>query len=284
MSLGFEGDQNIVNIGDTATIRAYLYDVNDQAYTAENLVSVSFTIQHPDGVKEVVSGSIEDDGSAKGTYDNTALIGQYLVVAAFLTVEDGVRSARCDFEVIDPFAPIVVSPTWIIANESWEKFEDCFDANDEGPWLRDMTLNYFNQHKMEKFLDDALLDVNLQHPPTTLDAGFFVHDNGDNTFTASGNLPLLAQGIVLQIIRHLMRSYVEQPNPVGAQIAWHDRRDYLQRWQTVYQIEQQQYMRMVALFKRQFLQLGQNKLLVASKAGRLIPAPLRTRNVGRGYW
>lgn len=284
MSLGYDRDQNITYLGDTATLRAYLYDKDDHQYSADDLVGVTFLIQKPDSVTSTVTGSVEDDGSGKATFTDTDLTGQYLVIATFTTLSDGERSVRCDFEVVDPTAPINPSITWIIANEAWEKFEDCFDGEDEGPWLRDMTLNTFNKDKMEAFLDDALLDINLQHPPTSFGADYFVHNNGDGTFTASSDLPLLAQGIVVQIIRHLIRSYVEQPNPVGAQIAWHDRRDYLQRWQSVLQEEKEQYRRILALWKRQFLSLGQNKLIVASKAGRLIPAPLRTRNVGRGYW
>jgi len=81
-----------------------------------------------------------------------------------------------------------------------------------------------------------------------------------------------------------MRSYVEQPMPTGVQVAWQDRRDYLQRWREVFDLEKEQYDRWVALYKRGYLQLGHSKLLVAAKAGRLIPAPMRARSVGRGYW
>ena len=81
-----------------------------------------------------------------------------------------------------------------------------------------------------------------------------------------------------------MRSYVEQPLPSGAQIAWQDRRDYLERWRSMYDLEMIQYERWLALWKRGFLQLGHSRLLVAAKAGRLIPAPMRARSVGRGYW
>lgn len=286
MALGYDTEPNIVNEGDTATMRAFLYHDNDQPYTTEELVSVEFTIQAPDATETTVSGSIEDDGSAKGAYDTTNQIGQFLVVAAFLTLEDGIKSARADFEVIDPFAPAIYSQSYVVAAWAWSKFEDCFDAEDEGPWLRDMTLNYFNKRKMEDFIDAALMDINLQNPPTAFGIEQFVMPAPDmNTQpTATASLPLLATGVMIQVIRHLMRSYTEQPAPEGAQIAWHDRRDYLQRWQSVYQIEYAQYMRILALWKRQFLGLGHSKLLVSAKAGRLIPAPMRTRFIGRGYW
>lgn len=289
MSLGYDREQNIVYLGDTAIVRAYLYDKDDQAVSEDELISVNFTIEKPDDTLDTSVGEIEGDGIGLLRYNDTDLVGQYQTIASFTYGDNGdIRSARADFEVVDPLKPVAVSPSWVAANDAWSKFEDCFDAEDEGPWLRDMTLNYFNKNKMEKFIDDALMDINLQHPPTDYDLGYFVTEipgvgEAPSTFQVT-DLPLLTQGLVVQIIRHLIRSYVEQPNPVGAQIAWHDRRDYLQRWQSVLQVEQQHYMRLLALWKRQFLGLGQTRLLVSSKAGRLIPAPMRTRNVGRGYW
>ena len=283
MSLGYDREQNIVNLNDTAEIRAPLFDREDNQVASNDILSVAFVIQKPDKTKTAsLLGEIENDGTAVLNWSGTNQSGQYLVVATF-TLISGKSSVRADFEVQDPFIDDTPSPSWVIADAAWRKIEDCFDAEDEGPWLRDMSLNYFNKQKMEQFIDEALFDINQQHPPTDLTIGAFAYTQGSVTF-ANSDLPLIAQGVFICVVRHLMRSYTEQPNPVGAQIAWHDRRDYLQRWQTVYAIEKEQYMRMLALFKRRFLGLGHARVLVSSKAGRLIPAPMRTRNVGRGYW
>lgn len=282
MSLGYDREYKVYNLNDTANLLATLYDRFDDPYSADNLIAVEFKIQAPDGTITTKTGTIEDDGSATLNFDDTDQVGHYVCVASFTTSDEGKKSVRVDFETTDPFAEVSPSPSWYAAVDAWEKFEDCFDAEDEGPWLRDMTLNVFNKTKMEKFIDDALMDINLQNPPTDFILDTFVQPGPPVVLTS--NLPLLTQGLVVQLIRHLIRSYVEQPNPVGAQIAWHDRRDYLQRWQSVLQIEQAQYMRLLALWKRQYLGLGTLKGLVSSKAGRLLPAPMRTRNVGRGYW
>lgn len=285
MSLGYDQQLKVFNLGDTAKLHAFLYDENDSPMDPADLTGVNFTIQKPDGDKESVSGSVEDDGSGLLLYDGTDQIGEYVTMASFDTF-DGIRSVPADFEVIDPFDPPVFTQSFVVAAWAWSKFEDCFDAEEEGPWLRDMTLNYFNKEKMEDFIDAALMDINLQNPPTAIDIARFVMPAPavDEQPIATTDLPLLATGVMIQVIRHLMRSYTEQPAPTGAQIAWHDRRDYLQRWQSVYQIELAQYMRILALWKRQFLGLGHSKLLVSAKAGRLIPAPMRTRFIGRGYW
>lgn len=298
MSLGFDRQLKLVALGDSARLVTRLYDEDDQPYSNKDLASVTFTIQRPadrddddkllvqknptyDPAKITQEGEIAEDGSGIVVIDPeyTGRLGHYIAVAKF-TLDDGIiKSTRSDFEVFDPFE-IVDSPIRVVADGVWTKLEDCFDAENEGPWVQDMTLNYFREEKIEKFINDALFDINYQNPPTSLGVGNFV--NSDNTPTE--NYPLLVQGVFIQVLRHLMRSYVEQPMPTGAQIAWQDRRDYLQRWQSVYELELITYERWVALYKRGFLQLGHSRLLVAAKAGRLIPAPMRARSVGRGYW
>ena len=281
MSLGYDRELKVFNLGDTAELEAALLNNFNEPFEADELISVKFTIQAPDGTRTEKTGEINDDGLGILYYNGTDQLGHYSVVATFRT-ENGLKSCRADFETIDPFNEKEPSPSWVIANDAWEKFEDCFDGEEEGPWLRDMTLNVFNKRKMENFIDDALMDINLQHPPTSLQLNTFV--GTEPSVHLLEGAPLLTQSLVVQLIKHLMRSYVEQPNPTSSMISWHDRRDYLQRWKLVLEQEEKQYERMRALWKRQFLGLGSVATLVSSKAGRLLPAPMRTRNVGRGYW
>jgi hypothetical protein len=285
MPLGYDREQNIASLGDTATLTASLYDEADAPISDVDLLTVQFTIQKPDKTKlGPFDGTIEDGGIGTYKFADTTEVGQYVAIATFTTDLGDKQSVRVDFEVVDPFAQITPSASWFVADGAWRKIEDCFDGEDEGPWLRDMTLNYFNKNKMESFIDEALMDINLQNPPTGLDIGQFVSIDNQGNALATGDFPLLIQGVFICVLRHLIRSYVEQPQPQGAQIAWHDRRDYLERWQSVYQIEREQYMRILALYKRRFLDLGHAKGLITAKAGRLIPAPMRTRFIGRGFW
>jgi hypothetical protein len=96
-------------------------------------------------------------------------------------------------------------------------------------------------------------------------------------------MPLLVQGVFLAVILHLVTSYVEQPQAVGGQVIYEDRRDYITRWLQIYEVEMQRYMRWIALFKRRFLGLGHSKGLVSNRAGRLLGAPLRSTTIGRGF-
>lgn len=284
MSLGFDRDVDLVNLGDTAEITVEVYTDEDSPFPDTELVGVVFTIQHPDGTKvSGLEGEVMDTGQGYLRYATTTQTGQYLVVATFTTVEGRKKSVRADFEVIDPFNPPAPSPEEVLADAVWMKLRDCFDAEDEGPWLRDMTLNVFNKSKMQEFSREALFDINQQNPPTDFALSTFVHSDGTQTLINESHFYLLVHGTFLAVLRHLIRSYVEQPQPQGAQVVYEDRRDYLQRWQTIYQIELAQYQRELALWKRQFLGLGSTRGLLSTKAGRLIPAPMRTRYIGRGY-
>lgn len=280
MSLGFDREVDLINLNDTAEITTYVYDKDDAPVSADGLLSVEFIVQKPDGTRSTVPGQIAEDGGGILSYTATVASGPYRVVATFTTLEGHKRSTRFDFEVIDPFDPPTPTHTEVVGTYVWRKVEDCFDAEDEGPWLRDMTLNYFNESKMASFISEGLFEINERQPHSTLTIDWFFAGAGDPT----ADLPLLASGVFMAVIRHLMRSYVEQPDIAGANVVYESRRDYLQRWNSVYQIEKEWFDRNLAYFKRRFLGLGSSKLLVDTKAGRLLPAPLRVRTTGRGYW
>lgn len=280
MPLGFDPEVEYFNLNDSAEVYAYIYDrQTDMPVPQAQLVSVNFVIQKPDGTKLApLAGMVTADGTGFARFLKTDQAGHYSVVATFAFIDGPVRSVRADFEVQDPFNPPVPTTNQVIGNLVWRKLEDCFDADEEGPWLRDMTMNVFDKTKMAAFIDEAVFDINQQNPPTHLDANYFVL-NG----LASADAPLLALGTFLAVILHLMASYTEQAVVTGGQVVYEDRRDYVQRWGAVYQIEMQRYMRWLALWKRQFLGLGHSKLLISNKAGRLINAPMRTWMAGRGY-
>lgn len=277
--LGFNPNPDVTNLGDSAEIYAYLYDETDTPVSEDDLVTVTFAIQTPSGARTTVPGEVTGDGTGFVRYLDTNEAGAYLVVAQFVLLEGEVRSVRADFEVIDPFNPPEPTTEEVVSELVWRKLEDCFDAEDEGgPWLREQTMSYFNKSKMTEFIGEAIFDINQQNPPTQLNADYFV-TAGVPTVDA----PLLALGTFLAVILHLMASYTEQPNPLGTQLLYEDRRDYVTRWAAIYQVEMARYMRWLALWKRQFLSLGHSKLLVSSKAGRLVSAPMRTWQVGRGF-
>ena len=280
MSLDWPLETIYYNLGDSADIDAYIYDQNHNPVPAADLASVSFTIEDPSGAQTTQAGAIVEDGHGYTRYTATSTyVGHYVAAAKFTFTDGKVQTEMCGFEVVDPFHPPTPPAETIIGDLVWREIEDVFGGEQEGPWLRDMTMNYFSKDKMPEFIAEALFDINLQNPPTSLNVDYFVTNGMPTT-----NAPLLVLGTFLAVILHLITSYVEQPLPLGQQVAYEDRRDYIQRWLQVYDVEMQRYMRWVALFKRQFLGLGHSKGLISNKAGRLLPAPLRTFGAGRGFY
>lgn len=294
MPLGTERDISTVNQGDTADLYAYVFDQDSNPIPAAAITSVSFEIQDPTGAKTTTAGAIQSDGAGYLRYDSIAKpLGEYVAMVRFLLNSGEKRSTRLDFAVVDPFATVVPTKEEVIANEVWNLLEDCFDSEEGGPWLRDMTLSFFDRTKIKQFIPYAMLEINNISPITTLTTDTFViivkGPDGITPISATptDSIPIVVMGTLIQVIRHLMRAYVEQPANMGSEIAFEDRRDYLQRWQLVLQDLVPDFQRMLILWKRQFLNLGKSALLVHSKAGRLYGThnqSWRTRNAGRGWY
>lgn len=281
MSLGVRYQLNPINKGDTAELYAALRE-REGVVPAVDITSVAFTIQRPNGeVEEPVAGKVESDGRGYLQYTKTEEAGEYVVQAQFTLTTKEIRSVMVNFAVEDPFTPL--GEGQLVAEEVWLRFEDMFDSVEGGPILRDYTLSHFDVRKIERFIPEALLDINVQMPPTQYSISYFAKPLGNGEINPL--MPLLTKGVMCKVLLHMVRSYIEQPVPQGAQIAYEDRTRYAQAWQSAYTIEREDWISMVRLYKRQELNLGHSALLVGSKAGRLFfNGVWRTQNVGRGFF
>lgn len=281
MSLGFDKTPRNVAQGDTVELYTFTYDANDAIIPAADIASVQVTVGKPDGTRVTQPGIINGDGSLFMRWTDTAQEGEYMANIQVTFTSGEVRSQPTIFTVFDPLNPPLPNPADIISEAVWQKLEDCFDSEDGGPWLRDMTLAVFNRDKVAEFINDALFDINNSNPPTAIPMSTFTVQQVDGTYP---DLPLIVSGTLMAVIRQLMRAYAEQPVPQGANVVYEDRTSYQMRWQQFYNLEKEVYERWRAMFKRRYLGLGHSKVLVDTKAGRLLPAPLRSRSIGRGYW
>lgn len=280
--LGVRNSLGSIKTGDTAELYAALR-IQEVPADPEDIVSITFIVQRPDKTSLTVTGQVLDDGRGYYQWTDTTQTGEYLVQAQFNLDTGEVRSVMLDFSVINPFAASLPTQTQMITDAVWARLNDIFDSIDGGPWLRDMTLDHFDRDKIAQFIPEVLMEMNVQMPPTTYTLADFATPNSDGTPNIYS--PLLVRGVLCAAIRHMARSYAEQPTPQGAQIVYEDRTRYMQSWQAIYQIEHQEFLDQVRLFKRQGLGLGHSALLLGSKAGRLyFGAGMRTRNIGRGYW
>lgn len=284
-------DDTEVSIGDTKELIAYLYNDDETPVSADDLVSVVFTIKKPDETEVTDPGDIQDDGSGYLLFDGNDQTGLYVWTAQFVYISGAKKTYRDQYNVYDPLIVPPTSRRRTIADEVWMRIEDCFDSELGGPWLRDETLSYFDPTKVERFVDEGLVIINNWPPLTNFDLGMFTTKFPDpdpsqpaGTLEENPNQIVIVQATLLAVIRHLMRSYTEQELPQGANINWQSRRDYLERWTQIYQIELEWFKELLALWKRQFFNYGHSALLVGQKAGRLgFGTGWRARNALRGW-
>lgn len=231
----------------------------------------------------VYPGEVENDGRGYLQWTETDQVGQYLVQAQFTLVTQAVKSTMVNFVVEDPFNIPPPTEAQLVAEEVWLRFEDMYDSVEGGPILRDYTLAHFDVKKIERFIPEALLDINVQMPPTQYTVSYFAKQQSNGEINPL--MPLLSKGVMVKTMMHMIRSYIEQPVPQNAPNAYEDRTRYAQAWQAAFQVEREDWISMVRLYKRQELNLGHSALLVGSKAGRLFfNGTWRTQNIGRGFF
>lgn len=171
-------------------------------------------------------------------------------VAGIYVVELQVGPSAPDYDALDPSWRAVVEATWV-------RFADLFDSPLGGPNLQVYAQTRFGRNRMAQLLRQAVGRLNTISQPHQ---GYAV--NADFPFDQWG--PLVEQALYVEVIKHLVRSYVEQPDVVLATaVSRLDRRDYMQRWQEMLAIEQRDLDSQLDSFKIASMGLGQAKVLVS---------------------
>lgn len=289
MSFGYDRQpQGLLN--DSIALRATIYQADDETLVPEaNIHSVTFTIVKPGGDPDTPDvdaqpGTVVSDGTGQYIVDPAVndTAGDYTAIATFtydddvLSATNMVKSIPVGYVINDSFERTGPTPADTAVRMCWLMLEDCFDSEQGGPWLRDMTLAVFDQSKLRGLVPQVIMDINLQMPFTSYTVDSFTYTTGD------GNA-LFAQGLLLATIRHLMRSYTEQPDVTSSPVAFMDRKRYQQAWKAIYDVEKPVWDKWLNRYKLQSYDLSHASLLLGTKAGRMLPAPMRSRNVGRGF-
>jgi len=206
---------------------------------------------------------ISHDDVGKYSYD----IGpQFTAQKGTLTAEWEYGQNTTEFTFVDnmqildqmPMYDSLGEDTKLIVEQSSWFFADLFDSTAGGPWLAENFQTHFNYERIAQLMAHAVVKMNV--------IGFPVTDYGvtaDSPIIPANFAGLATWGTKLEIIRHLIRSYTEQPNFPNMQTTYTDRRDYAQRWEAVLDEEKPEYERAVKMTKRGLLNLGRGSLLVA---------------------
>ena len=230
-----------------------------------NLIDGSSTDPRGDLVvtaADETTGIVKDD-VGKYHYDiGPALTNQ----RGTLTVEWDYTVGGQDFTFIDNMIILEQMPTYdglsdqtklIVERSSWF-FADLFDSTAGGPWLAENFQTHFGYERIAQLTYQAILKLNTTGYPVT-NYGVSATD----TLIPDNFTGLAVWATKLEIMRHLITSYTEQPLFQNMQTTYTDRRDYAQRWQAVLAAEEPQFTKAAIMSKRSLLNLGAGSLLVA---------------------
>jgi hypothetical protein len=152
------------------------------------------------------------------------------------------------------------------------KFADLFDSPQGGPHLITYYQTHFTPARYAQLLRAALGTMNTISQPYM---NYTLDGEGGPKFPLSEWGALLEKALYIEVIRHLRRSYVEQPTLVGGEVTRHDRRDYFDRWGIVLNEELEAFNKQLETFKIRHMMSGGPRVLVSGGAyGRYGPTRL----------
>lgn len=146
-----------------------------------------------------------------------------------------------------------------IVESAWLRFADLFDSPNGGPHLQVYFQARFDRNRMAQLLRLAVGRLNTVAQPHST----YTVDDPSNLFPISTWGALLEHALYIETIKHLRRSYVEQPEAVNVTVARQDRRDYLARWGEILRDEEADLKGELDTFKIANMGLGRPRVLVS---------------------
>lgn len=175
----------------------------------------------------VATGMYEVDLSAS----DTAVIGDY--VGAWTYQMNGVPETYNIYTVVgesNPSYDRLTNPFKDVVDQVWIRFADLFDSPSGGPHLQTYYQTHWSRGRMADLMGMGLRRLNVVAQPYTR---FTVDGVGGPVFPLDQWDGLLEQATYVEALKHLRRSYIEQPQFIGGSVTRLDRTDYWQRWSSV---------------------------------------------------
>lgn len=148
----------------------------------------------------------------------------------------------------------------MIVEQVMIRFADLYDAPLGGPHLQIYLQSHFGRNRIAQLLRQGVGRLNTISQPYSTYAA-------DEKFPLQQWGPLLEQVLYVEVLKHLRRSYVEQPEVIlGTAISRLDRRDYMDRWGVILAEEAEDLKEMMSTFKMANMGLGSVSVLVSGGA------------------
>lgn len=196
---------------------------------------------------------------------DTSSLGLHLLT--FLYTLSGVQIFTGYLEVTPPTPnyDALTDEGRIAVERTWIKLGDLFDSPYGGPHLQVYLQTRFDRERLAQLLSGAVGRLNtISQPHQTMSLSNFPWDSWG---------AVAEQALLVEAIKHLMRSYVEQPDVQGVPTARTDRRDYLDRWAKILDMEKADLDEQLDTFKMAFMGLGSPGVLVSGGLYRMLEPP-----------
>jgi hypothetical protein len=154
----------------------------------------------------------------------------------------------------------LAAPMKDIVDTCWIRFADLFDSPGGGPNLLTYFQTHYGRGRLAQLMKIAVGTLNTVAQPFQT---YTLDNDGGATFPIDKWGPLLERSLYIEAVKHLLRSYVEQPQFVGGSITRLDRRDYMDRWNIVLGMEEPVFQRQLEVFKIGNMGLGKPAVLVS---------------------
>jgi hypothetical protein len=226
--------------------------------------AVSVTVQNEDSQATLFSRSAVHAGVGEYqvglTPDDTATLGNFVATWTYqLSGSEKVFRSYFAIGGAQPYYDNLTDDLKAIVDGVWVRFADMFDSPNGGPNLQTYFQTNWNRGRVAQLLRMAVGRLNTAAQPWSN----YSIDPGGKQFPTAQWGALLEQATYVEALKHLRRSYLEQPAYEGSSISRLDRRDYFDRWGIVLADEEALMRPQLDAFKIKAMGLGRPAILVS---------------------